>query len=164
MSNAITARTPFTNPAGPHRVDTDRLFTGPGRARRDEAASMGASLLQAAKDNSAAAAGSKVQAARTRLAALRQAAQMAAAAGDPRTARNIAAQAARLAREAKGSDAPSAELDHARSEMVAEARAVIAAARRAAKPGSKEDIDMEREANGLDGASRRGGRSVDLTA
>ena len=148
MSTAIPARTPFID-----RGNTDRFFTGPERKRRDEAVRIGESLLEAAKESRTANSGTKLSAAKARLAALRQAAQMAAAAGDTRTARNIAAQASRLAREAgmsaKGANSP--ELDQSLSEVVAEARSIIATARRAAKPGSKEDTEMAREASGLRG-------------
>lgn len=87
--------------------------------------------------------------AQAKLAALRMAAHAAAARGDAQAARRIAAEAhaigrdlGRLADAAGGTSLEEIAEAQAIRSGVDEARGVIAAARKAAKPGSREDRDM----------------------
>lgn len=96
--------------------------------------------------------------AKAKLAALRMAAHAAAARGDTRAARRIAAEAhsigrelGRLARQAGGLSLDELADAQAIRGGVDEARGVIAAARKAAQPGSREDRDMQEMSDHIEG-------------
>lgn len=96
--------------------------------------------------------------AQAKLQALRMAAHAAAARGDAKAARRIAAEAHAIGRDlgklAKSVGADTLE-DAAAAQAIRagadEARSVIAAARKAVKPGTREDRDMREMADRMDG-------------